>query len=269
MIPGLVASDLDGTLLRSDLTVSPRTVAALDRLAVAGVPFVMVTGRPIRWLDAVLAQTGPRGPVVCANGAVVYDPVQGEVLSHRPFDGALLADVVARLRRDIDGVMFAVEVDHGRAMLREATYPLRWDADLANIQVAEGAELLAAPVVKLLARAAEADPDELAALVSASLGDDAHATHSSYTGLVEISAAGVTKATGLAWVAERLGVAAEDTLAFGDMPNDVPMLSWAGHGVAIANAHPAARAAATTVTAGNDDDGVAQYLDCILNTHSH
>jgi hydroxymethylpyrimidine pyrophosphatase-like HAD family hydrolase len=81
---------------------------------------------------------------------------------------------------------------------------------------------------------------------------------------VEISASGVTKATGLAALGERLGIGPADVLAFGDMPNDVPMLLWAGRGVAVANAHPAAKAAADDQTLSNVDDGVAAYLERLL-----
>ncbi|HWB38139.1 MAG TPA: HAD hydrolase family protein, partial [Rugosimonospora sp.] len=81
------------------------------------------------------------------------------------------------------------------------------------------------------------------------------------SGLVEISAAGITKATGLALLAAEYAVAPEDVVAFGDMPNDVPMLHWAGRAVAVANAHPEALAAADDVTLSNVDDGVAAYLE--------
>jgi hydroxymethylpyrimidine pyrophosphatase-like HAD family hydrolase len=99
------------------------------------------------------------------------------------------------------------------------------------------------------------------AVVAGALAGLAEATHSSYTGLVEISAAGVTKAAGLAWYCERAGVTAEEVVAFGDMPNDVPMLTWAGRGVAVANAHPAVLAIADEVTSANTEDGVAAYLE--------
>ncbi len=94
----------------------------------------------------------------------------------------------------------------------------------------------------------------------------AEATHSSSSGVVEMSAAGVTKAAGLAWVAATGSASRRgDVIAFGDMPNDLPMLAWAGRGVAMANGHPAVLAAADEVTAlTNDDDGVAAYLESLL-----
>jgi hydroxymethylpyrimidine pyrophosphatase-like HAD family hydrolase len=90
-------------------------------------------------------------------------------------------------------------------------------------------------------------------------------THSGFSGLIEVSAAGVTKATGLEWVARQYGVTPPEILAFGDMPNDIPMLTWAGRGIVVAGAHPEAAAVAHTVTTGNDADGVATYLDALLD----
>ncbi|WFF07733.1 HAD family hydrolase [Micromonospora sp. WMMD1076] len=244
--PRLVASDIDGTLLRDDRTLSPRTAAVLARIAAAGTPVVLVTGRPIRWLPMVYEQLAAPLPAICANGAVVYDPDADQVLRADPLAPELLAEVARRLRAEVH-------------------YPLRWDADLDAIRAVESPEeLLAAPAVKLLARAGEQDPDVFVRVVAGALEGLAEATHSSYSGLIEISAAGVTKAAGLAWYAERLGVNERDVVAFGDMPNDVPMLAWAGRAVAVANAHPAVREIAPEVTGPNTEDGVAAYLEKVF-----
>ena len=85
-------------------------------------------------------------------------------------------------------------------------------------------------------------------------------TWSSSTALLEISAPGVTKASTLAQVASGLGVEAADVIAFGDMPNDLPMLTWAGTSYAMADAHPSVVAAADHLAPGHDEDGVAQVL---------
>jgi hydroxymethylpyrimidine pyrophosphatase-like HAD family hydrolase len=135
-----------------------------------------------------------------------------------------------------------------------------WEKTAADRRQGDLPELLAQPAAKLLIRAGSRDSDEFAALVGATLEGMFEATHSSLGGLVEISASGVTKASGLAWVAARLGIEAADTVAVGDMPNDVPMLAWAGRAVAMANAHPAVTAIADEVTASNDEDGVAAWL---------
>ena len=119
--------------------------------------------------------------------------------------------------------------------------------------------MLSGVAVKVLVKAPGIDPATLRDVVAAAVGDSATPTWS-VDGLVEISAAGVTKAAALARVCDRLGVAAEDVVAFGDMPNDLPMLAWAGTSYAMANAHPTVLEAVDHVAPSNDEDGVAQVL---------
>jgi Cof subfamily protein (haloacid dehalogenase superfamily) len=255
----LVASDIDGTLIRSDLTLSARTQEVLAALPV---PTVLVTGRPVRWLRQLYDQMAEPLPAVCANGAVVYDPDTDEILRADTLSVDLLLDVTKRLREAVPDIALAVEVEDSRSFWYEESWPVWWEGEHHQLRLlTTPEELTSIPAVKLLARSASAaDPDRFYELVSHTLGDLAESTHSSSSALVEISAAGVTKAAGLAWLCEREGIAAADVLAFGDMPNDVPMLTWAGHAVAMANAHPAVREVADEVTLTNDEDGVAAYL---------
>jgi Cof subfamily protein (haloacid dehalogenase superfamily) len=259
-LPGMIACDLDGTLLRSDLTISDRTVAALAAVRAAGVPFVVVTGRPVRWLAVVLDRIGRYAEVICSNGARILD-VDGSDLISWPMSPQVLAEATRRLRDGLGTVDFAVERLDG--MVKEAGYRVR--SDLVQPHVLELAELVAEPAFKLLARVYEADGDELLACCAKLLAGVATPTHSSLAaGLVEISADGVTKAAALDWLAERHGVRAEQVLAFGDMPNDISMLRWAGRSVVVADAHPEAKAAADEVTESNDNDGVAAVLERLL-----
>jgi len=252
----LVATDIDGTLIHTDGTLSARTAEVLAALPV---PAVLVTGRPVRWLPQLFDQMPESLPAICANGAVVYDPRTDTVLRAEPLGVDLLADVVKRLRDAVPDVVLAVEVEDGRSFRYEPAWPVHRSTALTEM-LQHPDELTAAPAAKLLARSASYGPDEFSALVGRTLAGTAETTHSSSSALVEISAAGVTKAAGLAWLCERDGIAAADVLAFGDMPNDVSMLAWAGHSVAMANAHPALRAVADEVTLANDEDGVAVYL---------
>jgi HAD superfamily hydrolase (TIGR01484 family) len=233
--PALVASDLDGTLVRSDGTVSARTRSTLARVEDAGALFVMVTGRPPRWMAPVADVVGHRGVAVCANGAIVYDLHTERVVRSSLITADAAAEVVAALRRDIPGIAFAVEkgpVDGVPAGFgREPSYVPRWDN--GEVAVAPVDELVAAGVVKLLARHEEIGSDELLARARACVGEAAECTHSSSDGLLEISATGISKASGLASLAEEWGVQADEVVAFGDMPNDLPMLSWAGHAVVV------------------------------------
>jgi Cof subfamily protein (haloacid dehalogenase superfamily) len=254
----LVASDIDGTLIHNDGTLGPRT---LDVLAALPVPFVVVTGRPVRWLHQLYDQMPAPVTAVCANGAVVYDPAEDQILLANPLSTGLLLDVSKRLREAVPDITLAVEVEDGRSFWHEEAWPVRWQTAPHQVRVlTTPEELHSVPAVKLLARSANHEADAFYELVSGLLGDVAETTHSSSSALVEISAPAVTKAAGLAWLCERDGIDASEVLAFGDMPNDIPMLAWAGHSVAMANAHPAARAVADEVTGTNDDDGVARYL---------
>jgi hypothetical protein len=200
-------------------------------------------------------------PAICANGAVVYDPDTDTVLRADPLSTELLLDVSKRLREAVPDIALAVEVEDGRAFWYEEAWPLRWDSDHQQVRVlTTPEELTSVPAVKLLARSARHEPEVFYELISQTLGEVAEATHSSSGALVEISAPAVTKAAGLAWLCEHEGIDASEVLAFGDMPNDIPMLAWAGHAVAMGNAHPAVRAVADEVTRTNDEDGVARYL---------
>ena len=257
--PQLVASDLDGTVVRSDGTISARTVAALAAVEAAGVPFVMVTGRPIRWMRQISEMTGHHGVAVCANGAVAYDLRTEQVVRSSLLSPEAGRAVVAALRAAIPGIAFAVERLHS-GFAHEPSYVPRWDSSDPRSQ-APVEDLLTDDVVKLLARHEGIGSDELLAAAVATGVAGATFTHSSGDGLLEMSAEGVSKASGLAAFAAELGVAPDGTVAFGDMPNDLPMLAWAGHSVAVANAHPEVLAAADEVTASNDEDGVAQVLD--------
>ncbi|GAA2679963.1 Cof-type HAD-IIB family hydrolase [Actinoplanes palleronii] len=257
---GLVATDIDGTLINNERLLSQRTISTL---AAVGVPVVLVTGRPLRWLEQLNEQLPEPLPAVCANGAVVYDPHTDEVLRADPLSSGLLTEVIRRLRDAVPDISLAVEVEDGRSFLHEPTWPLRWTDPRVRV-IGSPDELTSVPAVKLLARSATADPNDFLELVSTSLGGVAEATRSSSSALVEISAAGVTKAAGLAWLCEREGITADQVVAFGDMPNDIPMLTWAGHAVAMGNAHPAVRAVADEITETNDNDGVAVYLEKVF-----
>ena len=117
---------------------------------------------------------------------------------------------------------------------------------------------------KLFARAPDMVDEEFLAEVSRVVGSRAIVSFSGVGGLAEINAAGVTKAAVLAdWCAER-AIGAEDVWAFGDMPNDLPMLAWAGTSYAMSNAHPDVIATATHRARSNDEDGVAEVLEQLI-----
>jgi Cof subfamily protein (haloacid dehalogenase superfamily) len=258
----LVATDLDGTLVRTDYTIGTRSVAALARVEALGGTVVLVTGRPIRWLHTAYRHLPVQPLAVAVNGAAVYDPVDDKILHAAPLSEAAVAEACARLRSAVPGVRFGVETDGGRVLLHEPGYEVGgWEAGSDAVRCVDPALLVAQPAAKLLVKAGTQVPEAFTALVGRIVSDIAEATHSSSSGMVEVSAAGVTKAAGLAWVADRLGVPPAEVVAFGDMPNDLPMFAWVGRGVAVANAHPTVLAAADDVTDSNDAEGVATYLE--------
>jgi Cof subfamily protein (haloacid dehalogenase superfamily) len=259
--PRLIASDMDGTLLRWDDTVSDATVAELARWRADGVPIVLATGRPPRWLRRI-REILRFGTAICCNGAVLLDLAEFEILDEEPLQPEILREVTAQLRRREPDTGFAVE--YGLEFRHEPGYRPRWDVGAPGVAVAPLEELVAEPVAKLLARHERLDRDAFLTLVEDVVGARATVTVSSSDALAEISALGVTKASGLAKVAARHGVGPEDVVVFGDMPNDVAAFEWVrdggGRAVAMAHAHPELLAVATDVTGTNDDDGVAAFL---------
>jgi Cof subfamily protein (haloacid dehalogenase superfamily) len=259
--PKLIATDMDGTLLRSDDTVSPATAAELARWQDDGVPVVLATGRPPRWMQRI-REVLTSGTAVCCNGAVLLDLARFEVVDEVALQPDLLRDLTARLRDRLPDVWFAVE--YGLEFRHEPVYQPRWDVDVPGVAVATLEEMVAVPVAKLLARSESTPTAQFVTAVGEVVGDRATVTHSSEDALAEISAPGVTKASGLAAVAARHGLGPGDVVVFGDMPNDLAAFDWVreggGRAVAMANAHPDVLAAATDVTATNDEDGVAAFL---------
>ncbi|MEP6649210.1 MAG: HAD family hydrolase [Lapillicoccus sp.] len=256
--PRLVATDLDGTLLRSDGTGSERTAAALRAVQAAGIRTVLVTARPPRWLDDLAHLVGDGGVAICGNGAFVYDVPARNVLSHKGIKPEAIAEIIDDLRRELPGVTFAAERATGFALedAYESQHPVPPDAVRGPIVTPDGGV-----VGKLLGRHPAMSEEEFLARVAAVVGDRGIVAYSGAGGLAEISAPGVTKAAALeSWCAE-LGLAAHDVWAFGDMPNDLPMIVWAGTSFAVANAHPDVIAAADHVCPSNDEDGVAQVLE--------
>ena len=257
----LVASDLDGTLLRPDETVSERTRAALAAARDAGITVVLVSGRQPRSLGPIAERIGVGGIAICANGALVWDLDTGTMVDSSPLAADLAARLVRTLREAIPGVLFAVELEGSFG--REAGWSDGLVAAPPAVLEADAIELVGGPVIKLLVRHRSLPFAEVAERARAAVGDDAVATWAGLR-LVEISAAGVTKAFALERLCRRLGVAAGEVVAVGDMPNDLAMLAWAGTAVAVANAAKEVLDAADEVTAANTEDGVALLLERIL-----
>lgn len=256
-LPRLVATDLDGTLVRSDGSVSPFTREVLAALEERGVPVVFVTGRPLRWAEDVFEHVGSHGLAIVSNGALVWDVAESLVHLERPISGSAAGEVCRLLRQAVPGSTFAVESLEGIGLEPEfmERHPLPDGARRAPIE-----ELLRRPLLKLLARHEELAPQEYWDAAEAVVGHLMTITWSSSSTLLEMSGPQVTKASTLALIAADLGVGADEVIAFGDMPNDLPMLAWAGTSYAMADAHPSVREVADNLAPGHDEDGVASVL---------
>ena len=266
MTPDLIATDVDGTLLDDDEKITARTRDAVQAAVEAGTQFVLATGRPPRWVQPVVDALGFAPMAVCANGAVIYDPSTDRIISARTLSVDMLGELAEIATRVIPGAGLAVErvgsSAHDAAtpqFVSSPGYEHAWlNPDNTEVSLED---LLSAPAVKLLIRKAGARSSDMTAALAKHVGLEGDITYSTNNGLVEIVPLGISKATGVEELARPQGIAAADVLAFGDMPNDVPMLRWAGHGVAMGNAHPDALAAADEVTASNTDDGLARVLE--------
>lgn len=285
-LPRLVATDLDGTLLRHDGSVSERTRRALLTAEEAGVHVVFVTARPPRWLGHLADVVGGHGRVVCLGGAAVWDLSTGEALDVCGFTGEEAGSLVADLRAAVPGVHLAAERVGGPVLDAGflTTEPVEpgWVADAADGGLEGALAGSDEPVGKILAvmGAREVPPDvgpparpavasdvdeEFFARVRDVVGDRAQLAYSGAGGLAELLAPHVSKDRALARWCAALGVDAADVWAFGDMPNDLPMLRWAGRGIAVGNAHPDVLAEADAVVGSNEDDGVAVELERALS----
>ncbi len=262
----LVASDIDGTILGHDGRISARTIRAFHACRDAGVEVVFVTGRPPRWLHPLREQLAHTGTVICSNGAVVWDLETDRLVSAKTMG----LNAVFEAREIIQGLqpsaLFAAEtlagfhlepgfIEHGSTELLAEFTPAPLHTTLTA----------ADPVVKFMAIVRNGSADEFLAEVAPAVAHLAATTHSApHMALLEMSLPGVNKAVTLAEYAASLGVGADGVVAFGDMPNDIEMLRWAGHGFAMASGHPEAIRAAGQQAPHFDDDGVAQILEARL-----
>ena len=258
----LIATDLDGTFVPNDtVALPPFTASVLRRLDAAGVPVVFVTARPLRWMDAFWPHVGNHGMAIVSNGAITYDAREGRIVSLTGIGSDVGFAVCAAIAGALPGARFAIECADG----------IRLDPEYVEPHPAPGAlrgpleEIWTEPAVKLLVRHPDVNADLLHYQVAAIVGGAATVTWS-VSGLVEISAAGITKASALQSVCESLNVRSDDVIAFGDMPNDIPMLMWAGTSYAVANAHESVQLVAQHGAPSCADEGVAQVLERLFRT---
>jgi len=258
----VVAVDLDGTLLRSDGLISARTRNALAHAEARGLTIMPITARPPRRVRLVAQATGLTGVAICSNGGLVYDLRTERVVRQTRLSPALTAELVARLREALPGVRFLIEAGLQYGCEPHFDIPAEHprDRDDPHMRRDDALALCAEGVTKLIVQHGSCSLDALLATTRTHAGALASVTHSG-SAFVEVAAASVTKALALEQFCIEHAIERAQVIAFGDMPNDLPMIEWAGRGVAVANAHPEVLAAADEITTSNDDDGVARVLE--------
>ncbi|GAA2269444.1 hydrolase [Streptomyces ruber] len=260
----LIATDLDGTLLRSDGTVSERTRAALAAMTAAGAAHIVVTGRGVPWTKPILQDLGYQGLAVCGQGAQVYHAGENRLLTSVTLDRQLATLALAKIEAEVGPLLLAVSRDGLDGEVLAAPGYRVHDGPLPYQPITDAEDIWSAPLNKVYIQHPALSDDELAD-VSRQVAGGLVGVVMAGEGIVEILPLGLTKATGLSLAARRLGHRAPDTIAFGDMPNDVPMFAWAAHGVAMANAHRELKDVADEVTSSNDEDGIAVVLERMLD----
>jgi len=262
--PRLIATDLDGTIVAHYGVISDRTKAAFNAAHNAGIEIFFVTGRPPRWMPEI-AEAFSFGHAICGNGALHYDIHNEKILEEWLMPATQQVETVNRLRMAIPNISFALEAHN--YFHREKAYIPRWDAGLDNIGVHDITEVIQGPALKILARCSqqELSSDQMLEIALRELEGVATVTHSnSHDSLLEINALGISKGRTLSLLAERMGISAYESVAFGDNPNDFTMLAWAGRSWAMSDGHPEAPNHAKSVADPHIEDGVAKVIEQLL-----
>jgi len=264
----LIALDLDGTLLKEDLTISPRVRQALERAAAAGVRLTLATGRGYPSVRRWAGELGIVTPVICYQGAVVTDTVTHRRVYQRTFGREIVRDVVAFARaRDLSLTLYVADEIYVENKRHSDSFydkwfglPVHWVTDLTTA--------LPGDPDKFLIVGEEDELDALRPDVVGAFGGRLQIVRS-HRYFLEGLAADASKGHALAWLADEFGIAREETMAIGDSGNDRAMIAWAGLGVAMGNASEEAKAAADWVAPGVDEDGVAEAIEryCLDGAH--
>ncbi|MGJ3507100.1 HAD hydrolase family protein [Enemella sp. A6] len=271
----MIASDLDGTFLDPTGAVSPLNREAVRAAAEAGLHVVFATGRPPSWLSVLEELDLAHTVVVASNGALLYDIATRQVLQQHAMSNEVVLDLAERLRAALPGVVFGIQQNdrfgHEPGYFEGVSLTSVPDSvDRATVSrflsgLVEGelSELVTAgEFVKVLVKHPTATAAEMAEVVEQVAGGEVTATYSmgGATGLLELSAPGISKATTLATYAESLGIDSAEVAAFGDMPNDLAMLHWAGRPHLMADHDPTMTELGFPVIGSNADDAVGRTI---------
>lgn len=261
----LVVSDLDGTILDNEEKISVRTKAVFAAVKAAGVDFMFATGRNFNEIDFLETYLNYDGVVICSNGAVTYDLGQKKILDAHILSSEKVLEIVDVARSVFPDVFIGVQTLDG--FFYEKGYIVSEHFFRKNFFEFAVSDLLNKElnVVKVMLKDPGYSSDQLMSGLFAKLSSKAAITHASpVEGIVEITCFGTNKVVALQEYVKKIDVLAEDVVAFGDMPNDVEMLRWAGKSYAMGGGHPAALAASNFETLTLQEDGVAVALESLL-----
>ncbi len=257
----MIATDIDGTMLRSDGTLSPRVQAALHHAHAAGIHVVPATGRPQMVADDVIEALGLYNYWVFANGAITKHLDRDELVRAYWMDPSLAQGIVVEMRAALPGIGFAIELEHGVA--HEPGFVDRVPSPPPVPAIADVLDGIHGRVQKVLIFHDDFTIDQLYRKACEIVGDEAVPSYSGL-GFIEVAARLVTKASALDWLCQDLGIDPAAVVAFGDNHNDVAMLEWAGRGYAMGNASDDAKEAADEVILTSDDDGLAVVVERLV-----
>lgn len=272
----LIALDIDGTLIRKDRSVSPRTTRAIAAALEAGIVVTLVSGRARTEMEFLARQLGLTAPLGCNNGAHIFDPVEGRDLFYQPLPpaeaGALLSDldrrnvfywanrygnVVVR-RRHLQRYRWGLVSLRRRTVWQKAVTYVRWLNERLFIQRVQAEEPVNPSGISSIVAYGDVKPLEEAAARHKGVAITRTGAY------LDVIPAGVNKATALAFIAQRLGIPREAVVAIGDGYNDIEMLGWAGLGIAMENSDEGVKSVAKQVTASHEQDGVALAIEGLL-----
>jgi Cof subfamily protein (haloacid dehalogenase superfamily) len=257
----MIAADLDDTLLRHDLTISERTLQAIDQARAKGVLFTVATGRmPLSCKKFIeLLRIGV--PVIACHGAIIKDMENGQTIYRQVIPNDLALEAVNKMQAEgmhcqiyIDDKIYINKANKWSEVWKKVSTIPAEEADLVEIlQAGEGtAKIVSIDAEEMILGKYKAYQKIFAGKIHLTL---------SKPNFLEMSAAEVNKGAALAFLAERHGIKREEIMAIGDSLNDLEMIRYAGIGVAMANARPEVKMEADYITGTNEEDGVARAIE--------
>ena len=258
-----IAIDLDDTLLRTDLTISEVDRAAIDRAVNSGVKVLLASGRMVQSMRPYVLDLKLDVPLIAYNGAIIQEAVSGKILYHRPVPLDLALKVVARFQAA--GVHLNAYINDQLYMDELTVWGERYaaNAGVKPYPIGNLAEFLTEPPHKLLGVGEVEAIDKIQAELRQEFGETLFFIKSKPT-FLEILAPGVSKGLALQNLVVEWGISPKEVMAIGDAPNDLPMIEWAGVGVAIGNASAVVKEKVDFVVADHDHNGVAEAINKVV-----